>query len=149
MLFPGAGFAIARDETLPRAVTVRINIFSGIPSPVMTLEKSEIGEYRYFLRQFRVPREDEEERRPISPFYWGLTISEYGPGNTPVSELHLYGKRILGDPEPDERSVELYRSLQIAPDDSLERYLLSLARDKSVISQEVYRAAHEAIAERK
>jgi hypothetical protein len=149
MLLLGAGFAIAQDEALPRAVTVKIRIFSGIPNPIMTLEKSEIAEYRRLLGQFRALREDEEERQPILSFYDGLTIREYGPGNTPESDFHLYGERIVDDPQPDDRGVELWRSQQLAPDDSLERYLLNLARDKGVISEEVYQVALKFISKRK
>jgi hypothetical protein len=149
MLFPGTGFAIAQDESLPRAVTVQIQIFSGLPDPIMTLEKSEIGEYRLLLCQFRVLRDDEEERLPIFSFYGGLSIREYGPSNTPVSDFHLYGKRIVVYLQPDERSEGLYRTQQLAPDDSLERYLLNLARDKGVISEHGYQVALEGISKRK
>ena len=78
-----------------------------------------------------------------------MTIKEYGPSNIPASDFRLYGKRILGDPQPDEHGVGRWRIEQLAPDDSLELYLLGLARDKGVIDEEVYQVALKGIGMRK
>jgi hypothetical protein len=150
MLFLCSDFAVAQDSS-PRRVEVTIHCTSrpGVPVPVMTLERSEAEEYRRLLGQFVTVREDEEERQPIVSFYRGLTIREYTPDNTSVSDLRLYGKRIVGDPQPDEHGVGRWRSRQLAPDDSLELYLLNLAHDKGVIDEEIYQVIHTFIRERK
>ena len=149
VLFLCTGFAAAQEETLPNSVRVQIHIFSGVPDPIMTLEGSEIGVYRSFLDQFEAIGEDEEERQSVNSFYRGLTIREYGPHKTPISDIVLYGKRILSDPQPTKHGIPLYRVQKLAPDDSLERYLLGLARDKGVIDEEVYQVALQGISMRK
>jgi hypothetical protein len=120
-----------------RLVTAQIHCTSGVPNPVITLEESELSEYRWLLGQFVALQEDEEEGRQMLSWYGGMTIRDSGSDDNPVHFL-LYGRRILNDrPQMDEYDGPLYFADRIAPDNSLERYLLSLAQDKGLIPDNI------------
>jgi hypothetical protein len=147
MLLVAVGFAIAQKPltikkaimtvTPSRVIAVQIHCTSGVPNPVMMLEQSELNQYRRLLGQFVTMREGEEEAWQMFSWYGGMTISESGSGDKPVHFL-LYGRRILSEPQMDEYDGPLYSADRIAPDSTLERYLLSLARDKGLIPENIY-----------
>jgi hypothetical protein len=141
VFFLGGGLALAQDQTEPSDVEVTLHIFSGLPDPVMKLEKSEIREYYRLLNQFKVPQLRKEESIPIYAQYRGLGIKEFGLDHAAQTNRLLYGDRELDySPTQDVRGGVLYRSKRIGPDDSLERYLINLARDKGAIREHVYQA---------
>jgi len=145
----GSGLAAAQAESAPSEVEVTIQIFSGLPNPVMKLDKSEIGEYQRLLNQFRAPQPGQEKAIPIYAQYGGLRIDEFGPGHTLQVGRLVYGDRDLNPtPEPDAKGEILYSSNRIGPNDSLERYLIELARGKRVIRENVYQAIIEDIKSR-
>jgi hypothetical protein len=144
-----AGVALAQDEALPNEVEVAIGIFSGRPDPVLTLEKSEIGEYQRLLAQFTDRGIKEDKPIHIFSYFGGLRITEYGPGHEPLSIHDLYGRRLLNPPIPDASGQAIYTSRAIVSDNSLELYLVDLALKKGVIDDEVHRWIIRAIGERK
>jgi hypothetical protein len=114
---------------------VEIDVFSGRPNPVFSLQTAEIQELDRFLSKATVEKSGAAAKAEIIPSilgYRGLRIRERGDNKVVVSEIQVAGKDILIRGQGESRRMK-------APDNALEQYLVDLALSKKAIDAELHK----------
>lgn len=128
-------------DTEPAIWQVEIDVFSGHPNPVFTLQESEAAQVKALLSKAQASAKPNDINSvfPSRLGYRGIFIRQVGTNQTVVSEIQLRGKDILQKSGAGE-------SWQGVPDRALEQYLLDLAQSKGAISAKVHGQIDETIA---
>ncbi len=124
----GHGNIVAADSE-PNTWTVVIDVFSGLPNPVFTLQDSEVAQVRGLLAKTQAAAEPKSEQDvfPSRLGYRGMFIRQMGTNQAVLAEIHIRGKNIL-------QKNGAGKNWEYAPDAALEQYLLDLAQARGAIS---------------
>ncbi len=125
---------------------VQIDLFSGRPNPVLTLDDNAVARVRAFMAQASSVTESRDAATvfPAALGYRGLIIKEtkqIGDKKTVQSTTRIRGTKVLVEKGQERSWLE-------ARDTSLERFLLDLALAKKALSAELHTQIQDEIKKR-